>query len=75
MKIGNRAWHWYIICEAEWRRWEFGFGLYFDDWIPREWSAALMVGPLLLMGGIEENYPQEESLKKYEDGLPEAQDV
>lgn len=53
-------WRLFGVAEMRWRKWEFGFGLYFGEWFPREYSISLLLGPVLLQGGLEDQAPYKE---------------
>jgi hypothetical protein len=49
-------WHPLFVAEVGWDRWGLGIEVSFCHWIPPEISVYLIVGPILLGVGIEENW-------------------
>ncbi len=47
------GWHWMADAEVVWTRWGLGVEFSFGHWMPREWSAYLHIGPVLLWAGCE----------------------
>ena len=52
---GPFHWRWYRVAEVHWKRMGLGVEVSWGYWWPREWSASLIIGPLLLTFGIEED--------------------
>lgn len=48
------GWHWMNVAEVVWGRWGLGVEFSLGDWMPREWSVYIHVGPLLLGIGREQ---------------------
>lgn len=42
--------------EIVWHRWGLGVELSLGHWVPREWSVTVILGPLLMWWGYEEDY-------------------
>ena len=53
-KAPNR-WQPLLVAGIQWDRWGFGVEFSLGHWWPMEFSAYLMIGPVLLGAGIEEN--------------------